>query len=206
MVALGHAHGVETVALLTAMESPLGRAAGNGVEVTESVEVLDGGGPADLVEVTLALAREMVALAGVDVDPADRLVDGSARELWDRMVAAQDGDPSAPVPTAGHRRVVEAPRDGVIDRLDAMAVGVAAWRLGAGRARKEDPVSAGAGVICHAKPGEAVAAGDPVLELLADDADRFTAAEAALADAWSIGDEAPEPRPLVLDRITIDDV
>lgn len=205
MVALGEAHGVRTVALLTAMDTPLGRAAGNGVEVAESIEVLDGGGPIDLIEVTLALAREMVALAGVEVDPADKLADGTAKAVWDEMVAAQGGDPAAPLPVAAHRRVIAAPRAGVVTRLDALSVGVAAWRLGAGRARKEDPVSAGAGVICHAKPGDPVAVGDPLLELMTDDTDRLAGAEAALDGSWELGDDAPETAPLVLDRITVTD-
>ncbi len=206
MVSLGHAHGVRTVAVLTTMESPLGRAAGNAVEVTESVDVLRGGGPADLVEVTLALAREMVELGGVDVDPAERLADGSALEVWNRMVAAQGGDPDADLPVAAHSRTVVADRSGVLTSLPALPVGIAAWRLGAGRARKEDPVSAGAGVICLAKPGEEVRAGEPILELLTDDEERFAGAEAALAGAIEITDEAPTPQPAILDRITIDDL
>ncbi|HEY8057211.1 MAG TPA: thymidine phosphorylase, partial [Acidimicrobiales bacterium] len=156
MVGLGTAHGVRTTALLTAMDQPLGRTAGNAVEVEESVEVLAGGGPEDLVEVTLALAREMVELAGLDVDPAVALADGRAMDRWRAIVAAQGGDPDAPLPVAAEQEVLSADADGVVQRLDAMAVGVAAWRLGAGRARKEDAVSATAGVICHAKVGDSV--------------------------------------------------
>ncbi len=204
MVGLGTAHGVRTTALLTAMEQPLGRAAGNAVEVEESVEVLAGGGPADLVEVTLALAREMVALAGLDVDPADALADGRAMDRWRAIVAAQGGDPAAPLPVAAENDVLVAESDGVVQRLDAMAVGVAAWRLGAGRARKEDDVSATAGVICHAKVGDTVRAGDPVLELRADDPSRFAAAHDALDGACTIGPDPATPGPLVLDRITPD--
>ena len=208
MVGLGEAHGVRTVALLTAMQSPLGRAVGNAVEVTESVEVLAGGGPADLVEVTLVLAREMLALAGLDpveVDPAAKLADGSAMEVWRQMVAAQGGDPDAALPVAPFRREVRADRDGVVTRLDARSIGVAAWRLGAGRARKEDPVSAGAGIICHAKPGEQVERGQTVLTLLADDESRFDAITDLIADGFSLGDEMPSIDPLVLDRIGADD-
>ena len=204
MVGLGTAHGVRTTALLTAMEQPLGRTAGNAVEVEESVEVLAGGGPEDLVEVTLALAREMVELAGLDVDPADALADGRAMDRWRAIVAAQGGDPDAPLPVAAEQEVLSAEADGVVQRLDAMAVGVAAWRLGAGRARKEDAVSATAGVICHAKVGDPVRAGDPVLELRADDPTRFAAAREALADAWTLGPDPAEPGPLILDRITAD--
>ncbi len=204
MVGLGTAHGVRTTALLTAMEQPLGRTAGNAVEVEESVEVLAGGGPEDLVEVTLALAREMVELAGLDVDPADALADGRAMDRWRAIVAAQGGDPDAPLPVAAEQEVLSAEADGVVQRLDAMAVGVAAWRLGAGRARKEDAVSATAGVICHAKVGDPVRVGDPVLELRADDPTRFAAAREALADAWTLGPDPAEPGPLILDRITAD--
>jgi thymidine phosphorylase len=203
MVRLGADHGVRTSALLTAMDTPLGRTAGNALEVAESVEVLSGGGPDDLVEVTLALAREMLSLAGVgdDVDPADALRDGRALAVWNDLIAAQGGDPSAPLPVASQRSSVAAERAGYVQRLDARAVGVAAWRLGAGRARKEDPVSATAGVVCLAKEGEVVEAGQPVLELHADDASRFGAALDALRGGIVIGDDPPPPRPLILDRI-----
>jgi len=203
MVGLGEAHGVRCTALLTAMEQPLGRAAGNAVEVEESVEVLAGGGPSDLVEVTLALAREMVALAGVDIDPAEALADGRAMDRWRAIVTAQGGDPDAPLPVARETDVVTADADGVLQRLDARSVGVAAWRLGAGRARKEDAVSATAGVLCHAKVGDEVRAGQPLLELRTDDADRFAGAHDALAGAWTIGDGPATPPELVLDRITV---
>jgi thymidine phosphorylase len=202
MVGLGAAHGLRCTALITAMEQPLGRTAGNAVEVEESVEVLAGGGPPDLVEVTLALAREMLALAGVDGDPADALADGRAMDRWRAIVAAQGGDPDAPLPQAPETELVTAEADGVMQRLDARAVGEAAWRLGAGRARKEHAVSATAGVVCHAKVGDPVRAGDPVLELRADDPSRFARAQDSLAGAWSIGPEAAEPPPLLLDRIT----
>ncbi|MGH8963237.1 MAG: thymidine phosphorylase [Jatrophihabitantaceae bacterium] len=201
MVGLGTAHGVRTVALLTDMSTPLGRTAGNALEVAESVEVLAGGGPRDVIELTLALAREMVAGAGLDVDPADALRDGRAMDAWRAMIAAQGGDPDAPLPTAREKHVVNAPSTGVLTRLDAYAVGVAAWRLGAGRARKEDPVSAGAGVLMLAKPGDQVRAGEPLLELHSDDADRFERALAALDGAVHIGDGPFTAAPLVLDRV-----
>ncbi|MEQ6903211.1 thymidine phosphorylase [Nocardioides sp. YIM 152588] len=205
MVALGTDAGVRTVALLTDMSVPLGLTAGNAIEVAESVEVLAGGGPADVVEVTLALAREMLAAAGVtDVDPADRLADGTAMDAWKRMIRAQGGDPDAPLPVARESHVVTAPADGVLTRLDAMAVGVAAWRLGAGRARKEDPVQAGAGVVWHARPGDAVTAGSPLFTLLTDEPARFDRALAALEGGWEVaaGGASYEPGPLVLDRIS----
>ena len=179
MVGLGTDAGVHTVALLTDMSTPLGLTAGNAIEVAESVEVLAGGGPADVVELTLALAREMLAGAGRDdVDPADKLADGSAMDAWKAMIRAQGGDPDAAMPTARESHVVTAPSSGVLTRLDAMAVGLAAWRLGAGRARKEDPVQAGAGVVWHARPGDEVAEGAPLFTLLTDEPARF---ERALA-------------------------
>ena len=203
MVGLGERNGVRTVALLTAMHTVLGRTAGNALEVAESVEVLDGGGPADLVEVTLALAREMVELAGLAADPAEVLASGRARAVWDDMVRAQGGDPEAVLPVAPHVETVDAEVSGVLGRLDCRSVGIAAWRLGAGRARKEDPVSPSAGIVCLAKPGDPVEAGQPVLELHAEDPSRFAAAREALQDALEVSDESPTPKPLVVDRIAI---
>jgi thymidine phosphorylase len=201
MVELGGAHGVQTVALLTDMSTPLGLTAGNALEVRESLEVLAGGGPADVVELTLALAREMLSCAGLgEVDPADALQDGRAMDAWRAMISAQGGDPDAPLPQARETHIVTASASGVLTRLDALAVGVAAWRLGAGRARKEDPVSAGAGVVLHAKPGDSVTEGQPLLELHADDPARFERALAALEGGYDIGDHA-SATPLVLDTI-----
>jgi thymidine phosphorylase len=206
MVALGRDAGVHTVALLTDMSTPLGLTAGNALEVRESIEVLAGGGPADVVELTVALAREMLAGAGRDdVDPADKLTDGSAMDVWRRMIAAQGGDPDASLPTARETQVVPAPGSGTLLRLDALAVGTAAWRLGAGRARKEDVVQAGAGVEWHARPGDAVRQGEPLLTLHTDDPERFPRALEALAGAYAIGDSAAySPQPLVIDRIAAD--
>ena len=202
MVGLGWAHDVKTTALLTGMDTVLGRAAGNGVEVTESVEVLDGGGPADLIEVTLALADEMLTLAGLDDDPAAALADGRAMDRYRAMIRAQGGDPDAPLPQSAETEMVNAPADGYVARLDAMAVGLAAWRLGAGRARKEDSVSPAAGVICHAKEGERVSAGQPLLELRTDDPDRFAAAIESLEGGYNITTDPPATSPLILDRVT----
>ncbi|MDQ3663582.1 MAG: thymidine phosphorylase [Actinomycetota bacterium] len=202
MVALGTDAGVRTVALLTDMSTPLGLTAGNALEVREAVEVLGGGGPDDVVELTLALAREMRAAAGVDdVDPAERLADGSAMDVWRAMIAAQGGDPDAPLPVAAEREQVVAESDGVLTRLDALAVGVVAWRLGAGRARQGEPVQAGAGVELHAKPGDQVRAGQPLLALHTDDPERFARARTALDGAWSVGSAAEQRQPLVIDRI-----
>ncbi len=204
MVALGTDAGVRTVALLTDMSTPLGLTAGNALEVAESVQVLAGGGPPDVVDLTVALAREMLIAAGItDIDPVDRLADGSAMDVWRRMVSAQGGDPDAALPVAKESETVLAAADGVLVALDAMAVGVAAWRLGAGRSRKEDPVSPGAGVVMHAKPGARVRAGEPLLTLHTDDPARFVGARSALAGAAVIAPEhsRPSPVPLVLDRI-----
>lgn len=204
MVRLGNDAGVRTRALITAMDVPLGLTVGNALEVQESVEVLAGGGPADVIELTLLLAREMLDLAGLgDVDPSDVLADGRAMDAWRRMIAAQGGDPDAPLPVAREHEVVRADVDGVVTRMDALGIGVCAWRLGAGRARKEDPVSAGAGVTLHAKPGDTVRAGDPLLTLHTDEAARLPFATEALTGAVVVS--APgstmERLPLVLDRL-----
>ena len=189
MVALGTDAGVRTTAMLTDMSTPLGRTAGNAVEVRESVEVLAGGGPSDVVDLTVALAREMLAAVGlVDVDPAEALRDGRAMDVWRAMVAAQGGDPDAELPRAKETQVVEAERSGVLTRLDAFDIGVCAWRLGAGRARPGESVQAAAGVEIHAKPGDTVAAGQPLLTLHTDTPERFDRAIAAVADAYEIAD------------------
>ncbi|MGW1175910.1 thymidine phosphorylase [Kitasatospora sp. NPDC002543] len=204
MVGLGTTAGVNTVALLTDMSTPLGLTAGNALEVRESLEVLAGGGPADVVELTLALAREMLAAAGVrGKDPADALRDGSAMDHWRRMISAQGGDVDAPLPVAREQHVIPAPASGVLTTLDAYAIGVCAWRLGAGRARKEDPVQAGAGVEMHAKPGDTVVAGRPLLTLHTDTPERFDYAVEALAGGIEVAPAgtAFTPNPIVLDRI-----
>ncbi len=202
MVALGEEHGVRTRALLTRMDVPLGRAVGNAVEVEESVQALHGEGPDDLMAVTLALARQMLALVGLDADPAAAIADGRALAAWRAMIRAQGGDPDAPLPRAARSHILPAPASGWLTGLDALKVGTAAWRLGAGRARKEDAVSAAAGVICLAKPGDRVRAGQPLLELRADDEERFGPALAALDGAAEIGEQAPPPHlPPVIETI-----
>jgi thymidine phosphorylase len=204
MVDLGTDAGVRTVALLTNMGTPLGRTAGNALEVRESVEVLAGAGPADVVELTVVLAREMLAAAGVDgVDPADKLRDGSAMDVWRRMIAAQGGDPEAKLPVARETHDVVATADGVLVAMDAYGIGVAAWRLGAGRARKEDPVQAGAGIEIHAKPGDEVRVGQRLLTLHTDEPERFDRALATLEGAVTIAPKGSQPEfvPLVIDRI-----
>ncbi|MFF5245893.1 thymidine phosphorylase [Streptosporangium sp. NPDC000095] len=205
MVELGTDAGVETVALLTAMDRPLGRAVGNALEVVESVEVLAGGGPADVVELTVRLAREMLQAASISggKDPETALADGSAMDVWRRMITAQGGDPDAPLPRAAETMEITVPSSGVLSRLDAYGVGLAAWRLGAGRERKEDPVSFGAGIVLHAKPGDPVREGQPLMTLHADETSRFERALAALEGAYTVGETTdPGLLPLVIDRIT----
>jgi thymidine phosphorylase len=202
MVGLGAAHGVRTTALLTQMDVPLGRTAGNALEVVEAVEVLAGGGPPDIVELTLALAREMLDLAEIDADPAAALADGRAMDVWRAMVQAQGGDPAALLPRADEVEIVTASATGTLARLDAMAVGVAAWRLGAGRARKEDHVSPIAGVVWRATVGERVEEGEPLLELHLDDPDRLASALEALDRAVEITPDPVDPPPMILGHVT----
>ncbi len=205
MVALGNDSGVATTALLTNMNVPLGLAIGNSNEARESVEILAGGGPADVRELTVALAREMLALAGqAEADVESALDDGRAMDAWRRMISAQGGDPDAPLPVALETHTVVAPSSGVLTRLEALPFGIGAWRLGAGRARAEDPVIFAAGIDLHAKPGDTVRAGDPLFTLSADDAARFERALEAVEGAWQIeeGGTAQTGGPLVLEKIT----
>jgi thymidine phosphorylase len=202
MVGLGTDHGVSTVAQLTSMNAPLGRAVGNALEVTESVEVLRGHGPADVRELTLSLARIMVGLVGLNVEPAEKLDDGSAYVVFRQMIEAQGGDPDAQLPVAACRELVVAPRDGIVQTIDALRVGVAAWRLGAGRARKEDPVSATAGVVCLVREGDAIVAGQPLFELHADDDAHLQQGKGAINDAVVLGEQLVNAEPLLLERIT----
>ena len=202
MVDLGTDAGVHTVALLTNMSTPLGLTAGNALEVREAVEVLAGGGPADVVELTCTLAREMLAAHGkTDVDVEAALKDGRAMDVWRRMIAAQGGDPDAPLPVAEHQETIRAQESGYLTKVDAWDVGIAAWRLGAGRARKEDPVQAVAGVELHAKPGDHVEAGQPIMTLHTATPERFERALAALEGSLEYATEAPEVPGIVLDRI-----
>ena len=201
MVALGRDHGVRTIAQLTNMDTPLGVAVGNALEVIESVDVLRGGGPADVRELTVALARLMLEATGIDDDPAARLDDGSAYAAYRAMIAAQGGDPDAELHPAAQCTEVLAERAGVVTSVDARAVGVAAWRLGAGRARKEDAVSAGAGVRCLVRPGDVVAAGQPLVVLYADDAAHLGEGRTTIAGAVTLGDEAVTPAPLLYERL-----
>ena len=201
MVGIGERNGVRTTAFLTAMDAPLGRSAGNALEVAETLDVLAGRGPDDVVDLTLTLAREMLALVGIDTDPAAALGDGSALAAWRDLVVAQGGDPDAPLPVAEHKRVVPAPRNGYLTRLDARGIGVAAWRLGAGRERKEQDVSPTAGVTWTAQVGDPVEAGAPLLVLHADDPGRLDAVQALVESSFDVSPESPAPRPLVLERI-----
>jgi thymidine phosphorylase len=202
MVELGAAHGVPTRALLTDMNRPLGATVGNALEVAESLEVLAGGGPPDVVELTLRLAAEMLDLAGIaDRDPAQALRDGTAMDRFRRLIAAQGGDLSVPLPIGSCSETVTAGRGGTMGDIDAMAVGLAAWRLGAGRSRPGEAVQPGAGIKIHRRPGEPVAAGEPLFTLYTDAPERFAAAMAELDGGFSVGDTAPLPRPLIIDRL-----
>lgn len=204
MVNLGKDAGVNTRALITAMDVPLGLAVGNALEVKESIEVLQGGGPADVRELTITLAREMLDLVGIDVDPAEKLDNGQAFDTWQRMVAAQGGDNNAPLPTARHQHTIMATESGTVTSMNALAIGIAAWRLGAGRARKEDQVALGAGIMLHAKPGDAIVAGQPLLTMFTDEEPRFEIAQQALAEhPITIGSPNDIDRlPLIIERIT----
>ncbi|MGC5247716.1 thymidine phosphorylase [Gordonia sp. DT219] len=212
MVDLGERAGVATSALLTNMDTPLGRSAGNAVEVAESLEVLAGDGPDDVVELTVALAREMLELGGVTgVDPAENLRNGRAMDSWRAMVTAQGGDPDAPLPRAAHTDVVVAESSGRLRRMDARAVGDAAWRLGAGRSVPGEAVQAQAGVVWHAVPGDLIEAGATLFTLHTETPERFAPARAALSGAVEIGadigDGEPgagtsgDARPLVIERV-----
>jgi thymidine phosphorylase len=201
MVRLGDEHGVKMSAVLTNMDEPLGLTAGNGLEVTESLATLSGQGPDDIRAITLALADEMLDLVGVKADTAAALDDGSALSRWREMVEAQRGDSGAPMAEASERSTLSSPEAGYITRVDARAVGIAAWRLGAGRARKEDPVSAVAGTVLLKRSGEKVEKGEPLIELHAEDPARFTAALESLEGAFSFGPEPPPERKLILETI-----
>jgi thymidine phosphorylase len=203
MVALGTDADVDTVALVTDMSTPLGHTAGNAVEVAEALEVLAGGGPRDVVDLTLALAREMLAAVGVDDDPADHLTGGQAMDTWRAMIAAQGGDPDAALPVADHTDAVTADADGIVTGLDARAVGLAAWRLGAGRTRPGDAVQPEAGVVWHVRPGDRVRRGQMVMTMHTTAPERFDGARAALDAAITIGEDPPADRDLVRERITV---
>jgi thymidine phosphorylase len=205
MVNLGKDAGVNTRALITAMDVPLGLAVGNALEVSESIEILQGGGPADVRELTLTLAREMLEIVGITIDPEEKLNNGQAFDTWKAMVAAQGGDNDAPLPTAKHQHTITASKDGTVTSMNALAIGIAAWRLGAGRARKEDRVSLGAGIQLHAKPGQEIQAGAPLLTMYTDEEDRFNVAQQALDEApITIGprSELVEQLPLIIERIS----
>ena len=205
MVDLGTRAGVKTRALVTAMDVPLGLTAGNALEVRESVEVLAGGGPADVVELTIVLAREMLDAAGIKqlMDPADALKNGAAMDSWKKMIFAQGGDPDAKLPVAKENVKILADKDGTLSSMDAMSVGIAAWRLGAGRSKQGEKVSFGAGIEIHAKPGAQVKKGDPIYTLHADESARFERAQSALQNSVVISqDGSVAPRlPLIIEKI-----
>ncbi len=201
MVQIGQDAGVKISALLTDMSTPLGRKIGNALEVEESVEVLAGGGPKDVVDLTVLLAEEMLKLAGKpDQDVRAALNDGRAMDRWNAMISAQGGDPKAELPKAKFEHVVTATETGVLSKLDALSVGIASWRLGAGRARKEDPVQFGAGIVLNKVQGESVTKGEPLLTLYTDDEARFDRAMESLEGGIEIGATATE-RKLLLGHI-----
>jgi thymidine phosphorylase len=205
MVTIGQAAGVKTRALITAMDVPLGLKIGNSLEVEESIEVLAGGGPPDLVALVIRLAEEMLELVGLgDKDPRDALASGRAMDRWRKMVRAQGGDPDAPLPVARHSHVVSSEADGTVQRMDARAFGVAAWRLGAGRSRKEDAVSLGAGIELHVRPGAVVSKGQPLFTLFTDDDSRFETALGVVHEGTEISNDTYNDStrlPLILERI-----
>ncbi len=202
MVEIGNNAGVKTVALITQMETPLGNAVGNALEVRESIDVLNGKGPSDVIEITLALAKEMLTLAGIDKDPADGLKNGSAMTVWKNMIKAQGGNPDAEIPVAKKKEFILAEKNGYITDLNAYPIGLAAWRLGAGRTKKEDSVSKTAGIMCLTKEGDYVEKDQPVLELHIEDEARINSAKKALINAFEIGPEPKEKRKIVIDRIS----
>jgi thymidine phosphorylase len=201
LVQLGQDAGVKTSALLTDMSTPLGLKIGNSLEVEESVEVLQGGGPADVVELTVELAREMLTLVGIDADPAENLRNGKAYDKWRQMISAQGGNPDAELPKAKHTHQIVATESGVLSKFDALALGVASWRLGAGRERKEDAVQFGAGIELHAQLGSSVTKGQALMTLHTDTPEKFERAIEIAQTGIEIGSTAPE-RKLILNRIS----
>ena len=204
MVNLGKDAGVNTRALITAMDVPLGLAIGNALEVQESIEILQGGGPADVRELTLALAREMLEIVGITTDPEEKLNNGQAFDTWKAMVAAQGGKNDAPLPKAKFQHTITASANGTITRMNALAVGVAAWRLGAGRTRKEDRIAHGAGILLHTKPGQKITAGAPILTMFTDEEGRFESAQQALDETpitIGVSTDICERLPLIIERI-----
>jgi thymidine phosphorylase len=202
MVGLGKDAGVKTLALVTAMDVPLGLTAGNALEVRESLEVLAGGGPADVVELTIIFAREMLELVGIKgKDPERALKDGSAMDVWRKMISAQGGNPDAPLPVAKEKLTISADASGTVLSMDAMSVGVAAWRLGAGRSRQGESVQSGAGIEIHKKPGEKIVAGELLYTLHTDTPERFARAQEVLEGSVAIGSTEVKRLPLIVERI-----
>lgn len=205
MVDLGKNAGVKTRALVTAMDVPLGLTAGNALEIRETLEVLAGGGPSDVVELTLLLANEMLDAAGIKpkVTPEEALKNGMAMDVWRKMISAQGGDNQAPLPVAKEKMEIKANATGKLLTLDAMRVGVAAWRLGAGRQKQGEMLQLGSGIEIHAKPGDLVAKDQTILTLHTDEADRFNRAIEVLTGGYQIGGKDDEVKrlPLVIERI-----
>jgi thymidine phosphorylase len=205
MVDLGKNAGVKTRALVTAMDVPLGLTAGNALEIRETLEVLAGGGPSDVIELTLLLANEMLDAVGIKpkVSPEEALKNGMAMDVWRKMIAAQGGDNDAPLPVAKETMEIKATSSGKLLTLDAMKVGIAAWRLGAGRQKQGEVLQLGSGIEIHAKPGDLVTKDQTILTLHTDDVARFERAIDALTGGFSIGGKDDEVKrlPLVVERI-----
>ena len=207
MIEIGTRAGREVTCLLTDMDQPVGRAVGNALEVDEARDTLRGDGPEDFTELVLEASARLLAYSdlGIDGDEGRRraeaaVSDGSALERYDRWIRAQGGDPDPEaLERAPVRRVVTAPRDGVVTRLGALDVGVAALELGAGRRTKDDPIDHAVGVLCFAKRGDAVLAGDDLAEVHARDEASADRAAAAILAAYEIGSDAPPQHGILLD-------
>lgn len=199
LVSIGKDSGVKTSAFLTDMSTPLGRKIGNALEVEESVEVLSGGGPEDVVELTVQIAAEMLRLSGVDADPRENLANGKALDKWREMISAQGGDPEAPMAKAKHVEKIHADSDGFLN-LDALGVGMASWRLGAGREKQGDGVQSAAGVVLHKTQGEKVSSGDLLAELHTDTEEKIQGAKQDMAKATKIESESSR-MPIILKEL-----
>ncbi len=201
MVQLGEGAGRHTVALVTAMDNPLGRSIGNALEVQEALDALAGKGDAELIEVSLTVAREMCKLAEIDKDPADAVKSGAGRAMFVRMLEAQGGNLDAGLPVAPVQIVLAAPGDGYVESIDALAVGLASLDLGAGRHKKEDKVDPAAGLVIQAQVGTHVAAGDPLVVVHARSADLAEKVKPRLLQAWKLVAHEVQRPPHVLARV-----
>jgi pyrimidine-nucleoside phosphorylase len=206
MVQLGEGAGRRTVALVTAMDNPLGRSVGNALEVQEALDALAGKGDDELVQVSLVVAREMCWLAEVETDPDEALRSGAGRESFLRMLAAQGGRLADGLPVAPVQVAIASPADGYVESIDALAVGLASLELGAGRVRKEDKVDHAAGLVIDAPVGAKVAAGDPLVTVHARSRELVDRVTPRLVKAWRLADHEVKRPPHVLARVDKDGV